>query len=939
MIRLLQSEIVAEPGRAPQQPGLDGEVGPGSAILRLTNTTDQENAYTIRLRCERPYWQDRWYTLRSVPPETEAGASAIPVGKPDQIGPHGHWLKVYVSRGGTRDVLLSFHLPRQSHSRAGRYPFTISVETYVSEEGGVAARGRTAANLASGRAAPGRFCDVPGLLIVEPFYDWALHVSPDEGRRVGLLKRRAAFEATVENAGNDWLYCDLTLPRPKDLLLTAPTARVAVPPPEPGEERVERSVPFQAVTKVRRVRGEAQEQALGLSAVRVHAPSVAPVDRGGRSSVGFGAGAGAVVAAHTAEAQSAPPDRATLTYRPLFASGVLGGVQSVGQTVRTVFFSAMGLFVAFNLWCLASEHFWNANVVAEPTSGSVGRDGTITVAGRHLKGARFYLFADGSPQSRQEVAPDWKKPTVPITQAAGRLIAGLKPSQTQAARLRVPPTLRDTYVRVQVQRAGSLPYLSGLLPSTTSRVRVAVGRPGASAGPEIIAIEDKDYRPGDPVRVEGKNFGSAPGTVYLGGTRVPAEQVSWSDGGVTFRVPAGESRTNRPLKVKLVTREEYASEFADGIRVAAAVAAGAPVRPSLPPPAPPIAGTSANNRTGNNTPPARPGAPAATTATRTAGGAAPGRTAGHPGNSTHRSALAGTRVASSATERGRITIPYRPTSPPAGLQTSPGRSTTPPRNPYVSPGRNTGRPTPSVQTSAALAPQPLPSLTPAAPAAPTNASGLGAYDLLLMDRPSEAARAAQSVIASSPLRGRALRACAMQQSASPDAVRRAEQETFDILSPRSQPDAATRAVALIADAQRRERSGAPPMNVAQCYVLAIDTSRRLVLARARYADYLHRIGNDKMAEKVLLAAQQGLDRQPDRRAVEYLALAQVASRLNDPKTARRMALKLIETAKKLPADGAQLALETLEDQVKAPRRNAQAPAGRGGAAFGGFGGA
>ncbi len=59
MIRLLQNEIVAEPGRAPQQPGLDGEVGPGSAALRLTNTTDQENAYMIRLRCDaNPHWQD-----------------------------------------------------------------------------------------------------------------------------------------------------------------------------------------------------------------------------------------------------------------------------------------------------------------------------------------------------------------------------------------------------------------------------------------------------------------------------------------------------------------------------------------------------------------------------------------------------------------------------------------------------------------------------------------------------------------------------------------------------------------------------------------------------------------------------------------------------------------------------------------------------------------
>jgi len=62
-MKLLNTEIDIVPGRKPQkQPVPEGWIGPGTGVVRLTNTTSQENSYTVRLVCDNPYWQDQWYS-------------------------------------------------------------------------------------------------------------------------------------------------------------------------------------------------------------------------------------------------------------------------------------------------------------------------------------------------------------------------------------------------------------------------------------------------------------------------------------------------------------------------------------------------------------------------------------------------------------------------------------------------------------------------------------------------------------------------------------------------------------------------------------------------------------------------------------------------------------------------------------------------------------
>src|SRR5688572_8335550 len=115
-MRLLHNEIDVVPGRKPQHPAVEGVVGPGSAVLRLQNTSSQENAYTVRLQCDAPYWQDDWYEIRPLPPPPGEGVPATT--KSDQIGPKDRWVKVYVSRGGTRDIQIAFDLPQKPDARA-----------------------------------------------------------------------------------------------------------------------------------------------------------------------------------------------------------------------------------------------------------------------------------------------------------------------------------------------------------------------------------------------------------------------------------------------------------------------------------------------------------------------------------------------------------------------------------------------------------------------------------------------------------------------------------------------------------------------------------------------------------------------------------------------------------------------------------------------------
>nr|MDQ2686573.1 hypothetical protein [Armatimonadota bacterium] len=224
-MKLLHPEVDITPGRPGQRPQTtpvqEALPLPGSAVVRLNNTTTQENAYTVHIRCEQPFWDESWFTVIALPPAGGA-ENAPPAGKRDERGPQDRWVKLYVPRGGSRDVLIRFNVPARPDARAGKYHYTIQIETQV-----IGAQ-------ADNSRRKDRVTTLPAVAIVRPFYKWSLELSPEE-KRVGRRHRKAEYEAIITNEGNDWLYCDLHLPRPKDMIIEGTTIRMAVPPPEPGE--------------------------------------------------------------------------------------------------------------------------------------------------------------------------------------------------------------------------------------------------------------------------------------------------------------------------------------------------------------------------------------------------------------------------------------------------------------------------------------------------------------------------------------------------------------------------------------------------------------------------------------------------------------------------------------------------------------------------------
>lgn len=493
-MKILHPTINVVPGRSPQQPGPEGQIGSGSGVVRLTNATQQNNAYLLRLRCEHPFWQDDWHVFQALPPadgQDAASEATSPHNKPPEYGPHHRWVKVYVPRGATRDVLMAFPIPEKADARAGTYPFDVVVDTFVLDGPAAAA--------SAGRSR--RYTRLPGVVVVRPFFKWSVDITPDE-RRTGLLKRRAEFEVVVTNEGNDWLYCDLTLPQrggSKDLLLSSPTHRVAVPPPEAVTATsdvlaMQRVVPLQGVTRLRSLRGTPVAQALGVSAVRVDAPSVAPL----LAAPFYGfveAGAGAsVVARPTRDVAQAPTERALL-YCPPIPATLTGLVGSLIQNGKTVLLTIIALIVAANLTLLMAEHLFRQNIVAEPISLQADDRGRVVIMGRHLKGAR--VFVNGSGPAEATIG----KPTLRDTPFYRSIVERLKLATGDRDYLTVslePTQHNGKPIKLSVQRAGLIPWFGRLLPRYECRNSVVwrdrVAEADARAKQERLAHEAEQKR-------------------------------------------------------------------------------------------------------------------------------------------------------------------------------------------------------------------------------------------------------------------------------------------------------------------------------------------------------------------------------------------------------------------------------------------------------------
>lgn len=508
-MKLLHSEVEVIPGRPGSRPSVVSEAQPlpGSAVLRIVNPMPQENAFTVRLRCEHPMWQEEWYTLSALPPPPGSAQDGLS-GKHDQRGAQDRTIKVYVPRGGSRDLLLRFDVPQQPESRAGRYPFVVEIEAQVA--------GGTEGGRRHNRVTP-----VPGAATIRPYYRWGLDITPEQ-RRVGLRRRAADFEVVVTNEGNDWLYCDLQLPRPRDMVLDCPTQRLAVPPPEPGETvqagdardarpGTQRSVPLRAVTHLKTVKGNLTPQPLLLSALRLDAPSVPPP--AGDETF---ARAGAVVATPTTESQQAPGDR-LVVYAPPVPTRLTDFFRQGASSARALVMSLIALALILPTAYVAFEQSRHA-VTVQPL-GAAYPGQPLLLGGRWVLGTRV-TFA-GKIGDRA-VAPV----TINSTPAPGKM------GDPDRCRVVVPQGLNHMTGTMTAQRfARFVPWpFSSLMPKSACPITVG----DALAPPSVYPIT-ATLVAGENMTLKGTSLGDSTGTVRIGDKE--AQIKKWTQGAVTVVVP------------------------------------------------------------------------------------------------------------------------------------------------------------------------------------------------------------------------------------------------------------------------------------------------------------------------------------------------------------------------------------------------------------------
>ncbi len=528
-MRLLHTEIDIEPGRKPQkQPLPEGWVGQGSCVVRIKNNTSQENAYTVRLRCENPYWQDTWYTMSALEP-SGGGDNAPPPGKPDQLGPNSRYVTIYVTRGGERDVMILFDVPKSYDARAGLYDLVIQVETRVIGQ-------------SSGLRRKERFTELRAVAIVRPFYVWNSEVTP-ETRKVGFFKRGADFELVLTNEGNDWLYCDLRIPKPKDVLVETPTTRVAVPPPEPGQERSVRTLPVRGVSRVRAFRGERQPMPLPITVARTHVPSVPPLPDVALSEPASANCHAAVVEADTQDLRLPQNDKALINC-PLFPATLSGCLGAIAQNGKGLIMTLIGLIVAANLAVFMFEQLFRNNIVAEPYRTQVAPGGILTIGGRWIKGARVYI--DNDTQPAELVQPPEEKG---VRNFFGNVLRAVHPSQLQLIGIRVPEAYDGKKIRITVQRAGVLPFLGPMLPKHKCGTPVQVGSPPKAPAParKSLAFVPPTVAPGQQFTIRGQSLGSG-GRVMFGNE--PAAIKKWQSNYI-LAVPPGGMPLNEPIEVNV----------------------------------------------------------------------------------------------------------------------------------------------------------------------------------------------------------------------------------------------------------------------------------------------------------------------------------------------------------------------------------------------------
>lgn len=544
-MNLLHPEVEITPGRRGKQGYQERDKMAGSAVLRLVNETPQENAYTVKIRCDAPFWQESWYKIRSA----DTPANAPLAGQADILGHNGHSIKVFVPRGGTRDILIRFDVPERPESRAGRYDYVIEVETQVTQaqEGGARRRDR--------------LTSIPAIANVRPFYKWSLDLTPEQ-QRATRRRRAGDFEVIVTNEGNDWLYCDLLLPRPKDLLLECPTLRLAVPPPEPGEmlpnvdiqegaPGTQRVVPLRATTRLKAFRGDPTPQPLTISATRVDAPSLAPPAEDGYLSLG----SVVAVAANPPDVRPAPTDR-VLVYMPPIPAKLLDFFSRGAGHLRNWIAPVLMLAIAIPMLILVIQKL-QFKVKLE-TKGFAEAGKPLVIGGPGVLGAKIVLTGKVGSADVVRVLE-------------GKPVDLRSVTTTSRCKVMIPKDIDHFQGTLRVERAGGIfSILPPFLAVASDINNFKVGTDLVVQVPTADPLQGT-FQSGQEVRVNCTGFGGR-GTVHI--NDIAVKPVGWTLDHVTLRVP--DRKPGTTLKVDLLPESGTPIVQAGSITIAPAPVALVP---------------------------------------------------------------------------------------------------------------------------------------------------------------------------------------------------------------------------------------------------------------------------------------------------------------------------------------------------------------------------
>lgn len=529
-MRLLQSEVDVVPGRKPQkQPLPEGFVGPGIATLRIQNASPRQNSYTIRLKCEETYWQDAWYSLAALPP-TGDPQNNPPTGKPDQAGPRNQSLTIFIKDSGTRDVLVSFNVPEKAECRAGIYRAKLLIETRVVSDDPHAARKE-------------RITEIPITIIIRPFFEWKVSYTPEE-KRVGIMRRKGQFELLVENHGNDWLYLDLKLPRPQNVLIETPVQTIAVPPPEPGVDSV-RTVPINATSRLKNIRGSRVPTPLPVQIQRIEAPTIPPLP----DEAAYGpcaANTGAAVVSTETNDNGVPEVPAKLIYSPPIPDTLQAFFEAIGRNARGLIFAVIGFIVAWQLAVFTYEIYFKNITEIRVGRSTINVGEPFRLRGKNLIGSHILMF---DPQTKAQIG----EPIVPQTSK--------NPLDEWVTVTVKDKELDGKKVVFGAQRLGRLTFLNRFLPVTKDPVSVQVGKPPEKEkGPAAGALPGT-ITPGTNLVIGGTNFGPQKGKVLLDGK--PAAIMSWTEEKIVIPLPKGLIPGN-PVSVRAWTSDGRTVDLGSG---------------------------------------------------------------------------------------------------------------------------------------------------------------------------------------------------------------------------------------------------------------------------------------------------------------------------------------------------------------------------------------